>query len=155
MVQSFTQVNGEFDLDQAPPRDDPQATVTQRPVSPGRARHRPLKPLRSECRCFGFACRCLCAFSNRTQGCGAAKTPGIPRALSCFEGGSHITRARLRYGNAGVRPLGCWTIESEMPVKPRWDAGMDFSASSWPGLSWLVPAIPRPGSWREARGCPG
>src|SRR5579871_2696305 len=33
-----------------------KATVTQKPVSPGRARDKPLTPLRRECRCFGFSC---------------------------------------------------------------------------------------------------
>jgi hypothetical protein len=36
--------------------DDPRATVTQKPVSPGRARRSLLKPSRRECRCFGFIC---------------------------------------------------------------------------------------------------
>jgi hypothetical protein len=36
--------------------DDPQATVTQKPVSPGRARHSPLKPLRRECRIVRRTC---------------------------------------------------------------------------------------------------
>src|ERR1700756_1985324 len=36
--------------------DDLRATVTQKPVSPGRARYRPLTPSRRECRCFGFIC---------------------------------------------------------------------------------------------------
>src|SRR5215813_11734808 len=37
-------------------RCDLQVTVTQKPVSPGRARHSLLKPSRRECRCFGFIC---------------------------------------------------------------------------------------------------
>src|SRR5262249_8220844 len=35
---------------------NPLATVTQKPVSPVRSRHKPLTPLRRECRCFGFIC---------------------------------------------------------------------------------------------------
>src|ERR1700751_4728699 len=36
--------------------EEPGGTVTQKPVSPGRARYRPLTPSRRECRCFGFIC---------------------------------------------------------------------------------------------------
>src|ERR1700756_4418383 len=36
--------------------EEPGGTVTQKPVSPGRARDKPLTPLRRECRCFGFIC---------------------------------------------------------------------------------------------------
>ena len=67
--------------------DDPQATVTQKPVSPGRARRSLLTPSRRECRCSGFICGSnLCAFYHRTQGCGCSQTPGIPCALSHFRG---------------------------------------------------------------------
>jgi hypothetical protein len=68
----------------APLGQKPGGTVTQKPVSPGRARHRPLTPSRRECRCFGFICgdytRVL--ISPCTRGCGCSETPGIPRALS-------------------------------------------------------------------------
>jgi len=37
-------------------RRDAHAAVTQKPVSPGRARRSLLKPSRRECRCFGFIC---------------------------------------------------------------------------------------------------
>src|ERR1700741_3440294 len=75
--------------------DDPQVTVTQKPVSPGRARHSPLTPSRRECRCFGFICGdYLCAFYHRTQGCGCSQTPGIPCALFASKG-------------ALLRQLGC------------------------------------------------
>src|SRR5215475_9762136 len=68
----------------------PQVTVTQKPVSPGRARHSLLKPSRRECRCFGFICGdYLCAFYHCTQGCGCSQTPGIPCAL-CFSGGTSM-----------------------------------------------------------------
>src|SRR5262249_10780878 len=51
----------------------PQVTVTQKPVSPGRARHSPLKPSRRECRCFGGTCGdYLCAFYQCAQGCGCS-----------------------------------------------------------------------------------
>src|SRR5579871_6377503 len=58
-------------------------TVTQKPVSPGRARHSPLTPSRRECRCFGFACSdyacVLLPFAHKAAGAG--QTPGIPCAL--------------------------------------------------------------------------
>src|SRR5262249_19285015 len=66
---------------------NPLVTVTQKPVSPGRARHSLLKPSRRECRCFGFICGSnLCAFYQCTQGCGCSQTPGIPCALFFFRG---------------------------------------------------------------------
>src|SRR5262249_9027605 len=43
-----------------------KATVANKPGTPGRARSKPLKPLRRECRCSGGTCRCLraqCALS--------------------------------------------------------------------------------------------
>src|SRR5579871_190500 len=65
----------------------PQATVTQKPVSPGRARYRPLKPLRRECRCFGLTCggltRMLFPFAYEAMG--AAEHPAFP-APSRFRG---------------------------------------------------------------------
>src|ERR1700740_438523 len=62
--------------------EEPGGTVTQKPVSPGRARSSLLRPLRREFRCFGFICGdYLCAFYQCTQGCGCSQTPGIPCAL--------------------------------------------------------------------------
>jgi len=70
--------------------------------SPGRARRKPLKPLRRECR----RCRanlwwlCSCAFFICTRGCGRAGAPGIPCAL-CFG----AKGAKL--GPVGSRDRGC------------------------------------------------
>src|ERR1700758_3599303 len=84
--------------------DDPQATVTQKPVSPGRARYRPLTPSRRECRCFGFICGdYTCALSTIAhKAAGAAKHPAFPAP-------SHSIEVRLVQssgipcrGNAGV-----------------------------------------------------
>jgi hypothetical protein len=67
--------------------DDLQATVTQKPVSPGRARYKPLTPLRRECRYFGFSCSdcagVLLIFAHWAMG--AAKHPAFP-APSRFRG---------------------------------------------------------------------
>src|ERR1700751_1000052 len=58
----------------------PLVTVTQKPVSPGRARYMPLTPLRRECRCFGFICGdYTCVLStNARKAAGAAKHPAFP-----------------------------------------------------------------------------
>jgi hypothetical protein len=58
-------------------------TVTRRIRSPGRARNKPLKPLRRECRVFRGTCgdyaRVLYLF--RTRGCGCNAHPAFPCAL--------------------------------------------------------------------------
>src|ERR1700756_3565629 len=60
--------------------DDLRATVTQKPVSPGRARYSPLTPSRRECRCFGFICGdYTCVLSTIAhKAAGAAKHPAFP-----------------------------------------------------------------------------
>src|SRR5215475_15860457 len=76
--------------------DDPQATVTQKPVSPGRARHSPLTPSRRECRCFGFICGdYTCVLSTIAhKAAGAAKHPAFP-APSVF-GRPLLRKTRVR-----------------------------------------------------------
>src|ERR1700740_1135175 len=83
--------------------DDPQATVTQKPVSPGRARHSPLTPSRRECRCFGFICGdYTCALSTIAhKAAGAAKHPAFPVPSSLREGGRSQDSGETRRGNAG------------------------------------------------------
>src|ERR1700751_1987274 len=82
--------------------DDPQATVTQKPVSPGRARHSPLKPSRRECRCFGFICGdYTCVLStNAHKAAGAAKHPAFPAPSFSIEGDRHTTSGATRRENA-------------------------------------------------------
>jgi len=67
-----------------PTRREPGGTVTQKPVSPGRARHSPLTPSRRECRCFGFSCSdyagVLLIFAHWAMG--AAKHPAFPAPSS-------------------------------------------------------------------------
>jgi hypothetical protein len=67
-------------------------TVTRRIRSPGRARNKPLKPLRRECRVFRGTCgdyaRVLYLF--RTRGCGCIGHPAFPCALSL--GGRFVQR---------------------------------------------------------------
>jgi hypothetical protein len=55
--------------------------------SPGRARRKPLKPLRGECRTFPgvTVVTNACAFYQHTRGCGRAERPAFP-APSIFEG---------------------------------------------------------------------
>ena len=65
-----------------------KATVANKPGTPGRARSKPLKPLRRECRCSGGTCRCLRAqsahsFARKARGCG--QHPAFP-APSDFRG---------------------------------------------------------------------
>src|SRR6201987_2336688 len=72
-------------------RSDLQVTVTQKPVSPGRARHSPLTPSRRECRCFGFICGdYTCALSTIAhKAAGAAKHPAFPAPFFLEGKGSH------------------------------------------------------------------
>jgi len=60
-----------------------QVMVAKKPGSPGRARRKPLKPLRGECRVNrrDRGDLSLCAFSFCAQGCGRVGAPGIPCAL--------------------------------------------------------------------------
>jgi hypothetical protein len=78
-----------------------EATVTQKPVSPGRARRSLLTPSRRECRCFGFSCsdyaHVLPSFAHEAMG--AARHPAFP-APSLFEGGRCTHSGILCRGNA-------------------------------------------------------
>jgi hypothetical protein len=78
--------------------------VTQKPVSPGRTRYKPLTPLRGECRCFGFTCSdfagVLLIFAHWAMG--AAQAPGIPCALS-FRGRTFCNNS----GAVGVAGMLC------------------------------------------------
>src|SRR6516162_10589820 len=62
-------------------------TVTKTSRTPGRARRKPLKPSRGECRADRAepVVTCLCAFSFRTQGRGRGWRPAFP-APSVFRG---------------------------------------------------------------------
>jgi hypothetical protein len=75
-------------------------TVTRRIRSPGRARNKPLKPLRRECRVFRGTCgdyaRVLYLF--RTRGCGCNAHPAFPCALSLGQTVHATTRAHSRRG---------------------------------------------------------
>src|SRR5216684_3342568 len=55
----------------------------KRARSPGRVRHKPLKPLRRECRVFRGTCGFYpCAFYLRTGGCGCSGHPAFPAPSS-------------------------------------------------------------------------
>jgi hypothetical protein len=84
-------------------------TVTRRIRSPGRARNKPLKPLRRECRVFRGTCgdyaRVLYLF--RTRGCGCIGHPAFPCAL--LWGGRFMQRlGRIAPRDCGVASeIGC------------------------------------------------
>jgi hypothetical protein len=83
--------------------DDLQATVTQKPVSPGRARDKPLTPSRRECRCFGFICGdYTCVLSTIAhKAAGAAKHPAFPAP-------SLLSRdASMIQSSGAIAPRGC------------------------------------------------
>jgi hypothetical protein len=85
-------------------------TVTEKSWTPGRARRKPLKPSRRECRrkrrtCGDYA-RVLFPFAREAMG--AICVPGIPCALCLFEGSLHQLG---RISAAGM--LGCvWLFEN-------------------------------------------
>ena len=85
--------------------EEPGGTVTQKPVSPGRARYRPLTPSRRECRCFGFICGdYTCVLSTIAhKAAGAAKHPAFPAPSSFIEGDRRTISGAPRRGNAEVR----------------------------------------------------
>ncbi len=66
---------------------NPWATVTTRIRSPGRARNKPLKPLRGECRLnpSGPVVTTLVCFLNSHARLRVQRAPGIPCAL-CYRG---------------------------------------------------------------------
>jgi hypothetical protein len=65
--------------------------------SPKRARRKPLKPLRRECRHVSAipVVTCLCAFYFRTQGCGCGQHPAFPAPSVFWRGLSAMTRWRF------------------------------------------------------------
>jgi hypothetical protein len=79
-----------------------QVTVTQKPVSPERARDKPLTPLRRECRCFGFICgdyaRVLSTLAY--EAAGAAEHPAFPAP---FSGGTDDRQSPDAEGVVGLR----------------------------------------------------
>src|SRR5215813_15567102 len=81
-------------------------TVTKRSWTPGRARRKPLKPLRRECRIvFGepVVTTLVCSFSFAREAAGASGIRHFLRPL-LFEGRVDGTaRARSRRGNAETR----------------------------------------------------
>ena len=87
--------------------EEPEGTVTQKPVSPGRARYKPLTPLRRECRCFGFTCSdYACVLSLiRTQGCGCSPRPAFPVPSAFARDTRFQTSGRSRRENEKSRPL--------------------------------------------------
>jgi len=81
--------------------------------SPGRARRKPLKPLRREGRAFpaNLWWTYSCAFLFRTRGCGCAVAPGFPCALSLR--GVRAKLGRDRVARARSAAPDALTIEGE------------------------------------------
>src|ERR1700720_461178 len=94
---------------------DPQDDGDTQARSPGRARSKPLKPLRRECRAESggpvvtmLVCFVLC----RTRGCGCSGHPAFP-APSVFLGERFLQNlGRLAPRECWHTPLGCLKIES-------------------------------------------
>ena len=91
------------------------ATVTRRIRSPGRARNKPLKPLRAgECRVDSgepVVTTLVCFFNFRTRGCGCSGHPAFP-APSVFRGETvHANLGRIAPRERGVM-FGC--LEKQM-----------------------------------------
>jgi hypothetical protein len=117
-----------------------QATVTQKPVSPGRARYKPLTPSRRECRCFGWTCgEYACVLSAIAhKAAGAAKHPAFP-APSSLEGDFwHHSGANSA---AGMRRcvLGCLKMFIRrqpyplvIPGRPKGEPGIHIPRRAWP-----------------------
>jgi len=72
--------------------------VARKPGSPGRARSKPLKPLRRKRRTQRLNLWWLCsyAFSFRIRGCGCSSAPGVSCALCFRRERLWTTRARWR-----------------------------------------------------------
>ena len=84
-------------------RKCPRGDGDKKARSPGRARRKPLKPLRRECRVFsGVTAVTNARVYYTTRGCGRSGRPAFP-APSDFEGGIFLARlARMRGEIAGV-----------------------------------------------------
>src|ERR1700754_1237850 len=100
----------------------------------GRARRKPLKPLRRECRSFGLpVVTNSCVFHFTHEAAGAAERPAFPapslegRAAQKFMQNSGVTRRE----NASVCPPSFRTARSDDP-EPR-DSGLD--ALHRPGMT--------------------
>jgi len=111
-----------------------RVTVTQKPVSPGRARHSTLKPSRRECRCFGWTCgEYACVLSQSAhKAAGAAKHPAFPapsrlwRAIEMQLGrdraaGTRIYVLRLASTARQSRSFGGETLDCFVAYAPRND----------------------------------
>ena len=102
----------------------PQATVANKPGSPGRARRKPLKPLRREGRTASAEPVCSCAlslseFARETAGAARTRSSLLPLF---FEGCDQAQLGRTpRRGNADVCPSS---------VMPRLDRGIQYAAAS-------------------------
>src|SRR5215472_17874540 len=72
-----------------------KVTVTQKPVSPGRARRSLLTPSRRECRCFGFSCSDYAhvLLSIAHEAMGAAMHPAFPAPSAFLRAVDALTRA--------------------------------------------------------------
>ena len=83
--------------------------------SPRRARNKPLKPLRGECRVISAVpsvTTLVCFVFFRTRGCGCIGHPAFPAPSVLFGANDSCTaRAHLCRGNAGVCVMLSWLFE--------------------------------------------
>jgi hypothetical protein len=90
-----------------------QVTVTQKPVSPGRARYSPLKPSRRECRVSAspVVTMLVCFFTFAHWAAGAAKHPAFPAPSS-------VRKARFSVNSGAIVPRECqiasWLFEIQI-----------------------------------------
>jgi len=127
--------------------DDLASDGGKKARSPRRARRKPLKPLRRECRAdpaYPWWLR-SCAFLFSHARLRARRAPGIPCAL-VFEGGCSTTRARIASREGGVvsavllrpnfRDAACgrssgWGRHMWCKVRPSWRGGASRRLEPW------------------------
>src|SRR6516225_10530269 len=91
--------------------DDPQATVTKRSWTPGRARTSLLTPSRREGRVFRLNLwRLLVCFLHCTRGCGCSQHPAFPAPSGLSGGAIDAKLGRISSREREARPLCCLTL---------------------------------------------
>jgi len=104
--------------------ESPQATVTKRSWTPGRARTTPLTPSRRESRSVSVNLwwTCSCAFIIRTRGCGCTQHPVFPAPSLSFEG----VIVRKDPGAIAPRECGVTSLCRHAPRRPGDDTELLF-----------------------------
>jgi hypothetical protein len=99
---------------------NPLTTVTRRIRSPGRARNKPLKPLRGECRAIPgvtVVTMLVCFLSFYTRGCGRIERPAFPAPSDLGERdivgkNSDASRREIVESHVNLRPRHCERSEA-------------------------------------------